>query len=72
MRFCKDCKHVDMSSSVSEFWRCRHADIGAFNPVTGELTTYCKTERMDLSINKCGKDGKLFEPFKMVTVEVLA
>lgn len=72
MNFCRDCAWMQMKPGLPvEYALCTNPQIATYNPVSGALGTFCKSERMDLSINKCGKDGKLFEPFKIVEVEVL-
>jgi len=66
MKFCKDCKWMRLNSGLSiRYAQCVQPDIGKYDPVSGELATWCETERKDFgSLNKCGPDGNLWEPFQ--------
>lgn len=69
MKFCKDCRYMQLVPGLSVgFASCIHPKLINHNPVTGEISSWCRSERSEVSGNLCGKDGKLFEPFEIVTV----
>lgn len=65
MNFCKDCKWIRLDGRNIKYAQCVNPNIAKYNPVSGVLETFCETERKDYSINLCGPDGKLFEPFDL-------
>ena len=72
MKFCKDCKWMRLNSGLSvRYAQCVQPDIGKYDPVSGELATWCETERKDFggATSKCGPDGNLWEQFQPGVIE---
>lgn len=65
MKFCKNCKWMRLDANGRlTFAQCVNPAISKYDPVTGELKSFCETERRDFgsATSKCGPDGNLFEP----------
>lgn len=68
MKLCKDCKHMRRHWLDKLFRSYDYPKCGlTTNPVTGEPEEYCKVERFRL--DRCGPEGKLFEPKSVLRVE---
>lgn len=63
---CKNCKYYKRDIPFifsSKFAKCTNPDITDADLVNGKKTySYCSIERKNYSVNKCGPEGKLFEP----------
>lgn len=66
MKFCKDCKWMVLGESKSlKFAQCTNPEVAKYDPVSGELESFCSTARKDFgsATSKCGPLGLLFKPF---------
>lgn len=67
MKFCKDCKFSRREAGMPmEVAKCAHPDLIKYDPVDGQINTWCRTERRDFGSlsSKCGPDGNLWEQFE--------
>ncbi|TXH44462.1 MAG: hypothetical protein E6Q97_32540 [Desulfurellales bacterium] len=74
MKFCKDCKWMRLEAGDSiRFAQCVHPDVADYDPVSGELRTFCKMEREKFgsSTSKCGPNGNLWQQFQPGVFEVV-
>lgn len=63
---CKNCAHYRRDFPFifsSKFAKCVSPNIIDINLINGKkISPYCSIERKNYLINKCGPEGKLFEP----------
>lgn len=64
-KFCKDCKWIRLEGRNIAYAQCVNPKLANYDLVSGVLKTLCEVERKDYSVNLCGPEGKLFEPFEV-------